>query len=891
MSAGPLQPIDDTMQKRVGKLDTPSYLTDKEINDPRAIDTSRFYAPLKGEESVDVTATFGGTRKIWKERFDNTYTPMVNAIIATVTKRKKTGPKQFISVGGSAGSGKSTDRRLGTHGIPKADAAVHIDADEIKTLFPEARQLHAAGNPHWASAVHEESKTIADMSIVQALEEGLDVVYDSTGQYNAGFGTLTAARAKGYDIVAHYNVAPESALTSNVEARQKTDPRRLPSSFITAVMNTNYRIMPKVAEFADEFYLWDSEDITTRKLLAEKKKGGTLKILDPLAYVHADFDDTNQTVKMAGRPTIKVDPKPVSKGSRDGQILTSFEAGKSIEKIAEDMKLPRRTVFDAVVKRRIDPSIKDYVPPVVRPTEPTVRKPEKFVEDDDLKNTFDALPDPDKQLVRDVISKQPGAMDKFNDKDLPLDLLIWASQNNITGKMSFSKEKNAEIDEYIKNNQDESNGNIGKKLNISTSFVKVRREALGLGRSEAKPSVSKRIPEIDEHLTNNPDHSNNHISRKLGVGSALVKKRRKILGIQEPATDKGLIRRLSAEKISMIDGEITRDPNQFSNAIAKKLGVPESVVASRREVLNLPSPRKAGPRIPEKTKRAIDKDLINNPSESDSEIARRHNTSPNTVGKRRRSLDLIKNPPAKQRDELVGDNTGYTVEREISKEKQDAVVSEYLSGGTSTEIARKLKISVPSVRRILRDGGIPMRQNAGGRRTDKSKEDTPTIISGNMSAMPTDGFKPYSSAEDRKKTPTFRGKPWKDVEESLNGMPWPFKGQAEQFEKIGPPGLSYFKGTGNGLKPNQWVDCLLWRDDSGILKGIVYHYPQDLPLEKKGNMNVFISPDSKRQGIANRLVAEAIKRYNVDLRQQKYSEEGAAFINNFVRNMPENKGK
>ena len=596
-AAGPLQPIEDKMQKRVGKLDTPSYLTDKEINDPKALDTSWFYAPLQGEESVDVRATFGGTPKIWKERFDNTYTPMVNAIIATVTKRKKTGPKQFISVGGSAGSGKSTDRRLGTHGIPKADAAVHVDADEIKTLFPEARQLHAAGNPHWASAVHEESKTIADMSIVQALEEGLDVVYDSTGQYNAGFGTLTAARAKGYDVIAHYNVAPESALTSNVEARQKTDPSRPPASLITAVMNTNYRIMPKVAESADEFYLWDSEDITTRKLLAEKKKGGALKILDPLAYVHADFDDTNQTVKMAGRPTIKVDPTPVSKGSRDGQILTSFEAGKSIEKIAEDMKLPRRTVFDAVVKRRIDPSIKDYVPPVVRPTEPTVRKPEKFVEDDDLKNTFDALPDSDKQLVRDVIGKQPGAMDKFNDKDLPLDLLIWASQNNITGNM-------------------------------------------------------------------------------------------------------------------------------------------------------------AAP----------------NPS----------------------------------------------------------------TGGS---------------------------------------------------------FKKYRAPEDRAKMPTFNGKPWEDVTESLNGIPFSFKSQSDQFDKVGTPGFSYFKGEGNGLKKGQWVDCLLWRDESGKLKGIVYHYPQDLPLEKKGNMNIYISPDSKRKGIASELVTEAIKRYKVDLRQQRYSEEGAAFINSFVRNMPENKGK
>jgi Mor family transcriptional regulator len=158
-------------------------------------------------------------------------------------------------------------------------------------------------------------------------------------------------------------------------------------------------------------------------------------------------------------------------------------------------------------------------------------------------------------------------------------------------------------------------------------------------------------------------------------------------------------------------------------------------------------------------------------------------------------------------------------------------------------------------------------------------------------AMPSDGFKPYRSAEERaKKPPMFKGKPWKDVKKSLDGMPWPFKGQAKQFDKKGPPGLSYFKGEGNGLQPGQWVDCLLWRDDKGLLKGIVYHYPQDLPLEKKGNMNVFISPDSKRQGIASKLVAEAIKRYDVDLRQQRYSEEGAAFINNFVRNLPENTG-
>ena len=164
-------------------------------------------------------------------------------------------------------------------------------------------------------------------------------------------------------------------------------------------------------------------------------------------------------------------------------------------------------------------------------------------------------------------------------------------------------------------------------------------------------------------------------------------------------------------------------------------------------------------------------------------------------------------------------------------------------------------------------------------------------ISGRIT-QPTEGWDSFNSRREMRNAPTYRGKPWKDVKENLGGMPWPFKGQASQFDKKGPPGFSYFRGeSGGSLKEGQWVDCLLWRDEKGILKGIVYHYPQNMALEKKGNVNIFISPDSKRKGIASTLLAEAIKRYNVDLRQQRYSAEGAAFVNNFVRRLPENSGQ
>ena len=587
MSAMP--PLDNTLEKRLSGFDPDSLPSDYDSSfltaaNPRS--TMSWYAAQPNEPFVPVTATFGGTTKIVDWRHDDVYVPIVTAMVNAIKKR--TGKKRFISVGGAPGSGKSTDRKSGLNGIPSPDDALHLDADEIKTLIPEARALHAAGNLDWANTVHEESRIITDMALQRGVQDGHNIVYDSTGQFNSGFGTLQSARDNGYEVVAHYNVATPIKLEAARLKRQQNDPRNIPSSLVPAVINTNRITMPKVADFADEFYLWDADNDTgARTLLARKKKGGQLEVLDIRAYAHADFDDANQTIKKGGRPDIKMAERGVPRDSAQGDILSDYEKGMTVAEIAKTRKMSESHVFKTVTETVIDPNLKGY-----RPTAPQPKKEvEAFVTDDELESSWNALSDSEKQLVRDVINKTPGAMDEFNETKIPMDMLIWAAQNGVSGKM----------------------------------------------------------------------------------------------------------------------------------------------------------------------------------------------------------------------------------------------------------------------------------------------------------ALPVDGFKPYRSAEERaKKPPMFKGKPWKDVKRSLDGMPFSFKSQASQFDKKGPPGLSYFKGEGNGLQPGQWVDCLLWRDEKGKLKGIVYHYPQDLPLEKKGNMNIFISPDSKRQGIASRLVSEAIKRYDVDLRQQRYSEEGAAFINNFVRNLPEN---
>ena len=606
--ASSLPPLDDSVGKRLKVTNLPSSYDNAELTKTHPLPTINAYAPKPNEPSVTVTTTFGGKTQLSQYRYDNVYKPIIEAMVAAVQQPSRRGKKRFVSVGGPAGSGKTTDRKSGAHGIPLPQFSLHVDADEIKTLIPEARALHAAGNPQWASAVHEESRIIADLALQQGIQNDLDVVYDSTGQYNSGFETLKAARLGGYDIVMHYNTASPESLNRNLEVRSATDPRSLPGHFNAAVMNRNYEIMPAVAKSADEFYLWDSTDIGSRRLLVEKTDAKSpINVLDVNAYVHGKFDDNGQTIKRGGRPTAKIPQMRFATGSLESKIIDRFEQGQSVEEIAAAMPaVPQDHIFDIVTLGYVDPNMV-YTPPrpnqAPKPPMETAKKVDDFVEDDQLKSKWDSLDQSEKQIVKDVLAKKPNALDRFEETNMPMDIIIWAAQNGISGNM-------------------------------------------GNARGE-------------------------------------------------------------------IAGRITQ---------------------------------------------------------------------------------------------------------------------------------------------------------------------------------PAEGWDSFNSRREMRNAPTYRGKPWKDVKESLGGEPWPFRGQASQFDKKGPPGFSYFKGTGNGLQSGQWVDCLLWRDEKGILKGIVYHYPQDLPLEKKGNVNIFISPDSKRKGIASTLLSEAIKRYNVDLRQQRYSAEGAAFVNNFVRRLPENSG-
>jgi GNAT superfamily N-acetyltransferase len=97
--------------------------------------------------------------------------------------------------------------------------------------------------------------------------------------------------------------------------------------------------------------------------------------------------------------------------------------------------------------------------------------------------------------------------------------------------------------------------------------------------------------------------------------------------------------------------------------------------------------------------------------------------------------------------------------------------------------------------------------------------------------------------------------------------------QARQYPALGRPGISWLGGE----TPHGTVDCLLWRDPNRRLRGILNHYPFDVPgLEVAGNVNLWVHPQWQRQGIGSALVREAQRRWSVDLSRQRYTTAGAA---------------
>jgi hypothetical protein len=86
-----------------------------------------------------------------------------------------------------------------------------------------------------------------------------------------------------------------------------------------------------------------------------------------------------------------------------------------------------------------------------------------------------------------------------------------------------------------------------------------------------------------------------------------------------------------------------------------------------------------------------------------------------------------------------------------------------------------------------------------------------------------------------------------------------WESQVAQYPLTGPPGISYFRGN---VTDETYVDCLLYRDETGELVGILNHYPSDFPpYERQGARNIWVHPGRRRHGIGTALWLEGLIRF------------------------------
>ena len=200
------------------------------------------------------------------------------------------GQPTMIMSGGGPASGKSFITKNAKANFGE-ETVTKIDPDDIKKLLPGYTEM-AKESDQAAAHYHEESSALAKRAYQFALDNGLNVVYDGTGDgsINSVKKKIDAAREAGCKVNGEYvTVDTEEAIRRNQkrydDAKKDYDsgksdipPRKPPEGYVRECHQKVTDISVEVAGLFDSFTLSDNnvpEGVDPIKI-AECTKGGTI---------------------------------------------------------------------------------------------------------------------------------------------------------------------------------------------------------------------------------------------------------------------------------------------------------------------------------------------------------------------------------------------------------------------------------------------------------------------------------------------------------------------------------------------------------------------------------------------------------------------------------------
>jgi ribosomal protein S18 acetylase RimI-like enzyme len=111
-----------------------------------------------------------------------------------------------------------------------------------------------------------------------------------------------------------------------------------------------------------------------------------------------------------------------------------------------------------------------------------------------------------------------------------------------------------------------------------------------------------------------------------------------------------------------------------------------------------------------------------------------------------------------------------------------------------------------------------------------------------------------------------------------------WQSQAAQYAYRDAPGIRLERHSIGELGFMTLVDCILYRDEDGLLVGILNHYvDSNNPEEQAGNCNIWVKPSHQRRGIGTALLKDAMERWDIDFEQQRFTSQGLLFFDALCR--------
>jgi predicted ABC-type ATPase len=233
----------------------------------------------------------------------------------------------YIIMGGGMGAGKSTFlQNGGQYGIP-TENRVFVDADQYKHDSPDSLAMEAEGDSRWAMFHHEESSYLSKRVAAAAMERGLDIVLDGTGDSHVSGvqRKIDMGHENGYKVVGRYVTVPTETAVARAEERGKKIGRVIPSPTIRTTHRGVSRVLPGLLENFDDVELYEVSERDSPKLIIRAGAGRDLEVVDQDGW--DAFRAKAQEPLTPAAPAAPA-PVPVAAAGEDESWLTAEEVAR-----------------------------------------------------------------------------------------------------------------------------------------------------------------------------------------------------------------------------------------------------------------------------------------------------------------------------------------------------------------------------------------------------------------------------------------------------------------------------------------------------------------------------------------------------------------------------------